>query len=265
MAHRGLGFALATLFGVALPASADTTPKWPERPVLSADLGELPARTAPLRVFLDAGHGAEDNTGNRSAYCTPEQDFTLSLAEDVRRELDRLGFATRLSRSADERVSYAVRAQEAAAWGADVLVSLHSDIRGRTSAWSPRPGVSCLRNHEAPGFSVLYSDAGEDAAAAARKRFADQVAVAMDESGFLAYDGAHYGVDYAAGSETGVFLDRHPKQKRIFMLYATSMPAILIETHNALDDREVRLWESADTRLSFARALATALARASSR
>jgi N-acetylmuramoyl-L-alanine amidase len=256
---RGIGYLTAILLGASLPASADEAPRWPDRPALLSP-SSVPARARPLRVFLDAGHGAEDNTGNRSSYCMAEQDFTLSLAVDVADELRRLGHHTRLSRGTDRPVPYAERAEAASAWNADVLVSLHSDIRGHAEAWSPRAGVTCLRSREAPGFSVLYSDAGAVAQASARQGVAIRFARALQAAGFLAYEGAHYGSDYAADATPGVFADRHPAEKRIFMLYASTVPSVLIETHNALDDREVRLWQSVATRRAFATALARALA-----
>ncbi|HMR05413.1 MAG TPA: N-acetylmuramoyl-L-alanine amidase [Polyangiaceae bacterium] len=250
---------IVVVLGANLPASADTAPSWPERPSLLQGALDLPARLRPIRVFLDAGHGAEDNTGNRSAYCAAEQDFTLSLAGELQSMLEAAGFQTRLSRDAHAPVPYAERANAAAAWNADVLISLHSDIRGHAQAWSPSAAVTCLRSREAPGFSVLFSDAGNDRAAGARERAATAIGSAMRTAGFLAYDGAHYGSDYAATEAPGVFVDRHPPGKRIYMLYAPRVPSILIETHNALDDREVRLWNSSATRRAFASALARAL------
>ena len=250
---------IVVLLGANLPASADTAPSWPERPSLTPPDPEQPAPARLLKVYLDAGHGAEDNTGNRSAYCAAEQDFTLSLAVDVQGLLEAAGFQTRLSRDAHAPVPYAERADTAAAWGADVLVSLHSDIRGRAQAWSPSAGVTCLRSREAPGFSVLYSDDGDDGAVTVRARVATVVASALTAAGFAAYDGSHYGTDYAAEATPGVFVDRHPPAKRIFMLHAPLVPSVLVETHNALDDREVRLWNSAATRRAFAGALVRAL------
>lgn len=219
----------------------------------------LPSGSPPLRVFLDPGHGAPDNPGNTSAFCEPEQLFTLSLAEDVARELEALGaFEVALSRRG-ELVDYHERVREAEVWGAEVFVSLHSDVRGEGEPWSPAPGQRCVRSREAPGFTVLVSDGG--AAAESRLALARATAHWMGAAGFSAYDGRDYGAVYAP-DRAGVFLDRHAAEERIFVLYRPSMPSILIETHHALDDREVLRWREPEVRAAFARALAAALLEA---
>jgi N-acetylmuramoyl-L-alanine amidase len=44
------------------------------------------------------------------------------------------------------------------------------------------------------------------------------------------------------------------------VLRSTTMPAIIVETHNAKNAAEARRWEEPAVRTAFARALATALA-----
>jgi N-acetylmuramoyl-L-alanine amidase len=56
-----------------------------------------------------------------------------------------------------------------------------------------------------------------------------------------------------------VLLDRHAPDKRIFVLKKTTMPAILVETHHALDAREAMLWNDPFTRRAFAAAITQAL------
>ncbi|MEZ4220183.1 MAG: N-acetylmuramoyl-L-alanine amidase [Polyangiaceae bacterium] len=255
--------ALTALLASSLPASADEAPSWPERPALRImESGASAGERAPLRVFLDAGHGAEDNTGNRSSYCVAEQEFTQSLAEDVSEALTSAGLETRLSRQRGDVVSYAERVQAARDWNADVLISLHSDIRGKAEGWSPRAGVTCLRSRDAPGMSVLLSDAAPADAVTRSLAFATAFGAGITDAGFLAYDGATYGSDYAKVGAAGVFWDRHPQPRRIYMLHAAGIPAVLIETHNALDDREARLWDSPFTRQAFAALVLQSLRRA---
>ena len=82
----------------------------------------------------------------------------------------------------------------------------------------------------------------------------------MEEAGFLAYDGGEYTGLYAPDAvQRGVFVDRHEPDKRIFVLRRPTMPAILVETHHALDPREVTRWEEPATLDAFATALAAAL------
>lgn len=233
---------------------------WPELLPEELELS-LPARRRPITVYLDAGHGAKDNSGATSCYCIEEQAFTLSLANDVKEDLIALGFKVLLSRTGLQLVSYAERVDAAARQRADVFVSLHSDIRGHPEEWSPDGQNSCKRSFEAPGFSVLYSDEGAPPIAAARKRLAESIASALQEALFIPYRGAEYvGLYEPVPSDDGVFVDRHAEGKRIFVLRKTTMPAVIVETHNALDPREALAFEDSIVRRAFSLALAKGIA-----
>lgn len=218
----------------------------------------------PLRVLLDAGHGAENNHGNTSSYGVAEEDFTLDLALDVEAELEATGaFEVRQSRATGDRVAYAARLEAATAMGADAFVSLHSDVRGTVHTWSPVPGVEARASIDAPGFSVLYADEGAPSLVARRRALAGAVAAEMREAGFFPYGGAEYQGLYAPDpASPGSFVDRHEDRKRIFVLRRATVPSIIVETHNALDPREAARWDEAWARRAFAMALARALAGA---
>lgn len=223
----------------------------------------MPARRRPIAVYLDAGHGAKDNSGATSCYCVEEQAFTQSLASDVKEDLTALGFKVFLSRTGLQLVSYADRVDAATRLRADVFVSLHSDIRGRTEDWSPDGQSTCKRSTEAPGFSVLYSDEGASALADSRKRLAESIAFGLEQALFIPYRGAEYvGLYEPIPSEDGVFVDRHAEGKRIFVLRKTTMPAVIVETHNALDPREATAFEDSIVRRAFSLALAKGIAEA---
>jgi N-acetylmuramoyl-L-alanine amidase len=213
------------------------------------------------RIFLDAGHGAENNPGNRSAFCLEEQSFTLDLAHDVARVLaDSTHFEVLVSRAGSDLVSYPDRVRKAEAWGADAFVSLHSDVRGHGAE------RACLRSREAPGFSILWSKEGEPSLVDHRRELARKLADELGRSGFLPFDGAGYQSTYAADPEQrGSFVDRHAESERIFVLWRPTMPSLIVETHNALDDREALRWNEPGTRLAFANALSRALAAALAR
>lgn len=230
-------------------------PVHPLRPVFPATFGTR-------RIFIDPGHGAPNNPGNSSCICQDEQDFTLSVARDVQAWLQRTGsFEVRLSRDGDERVPYAARVEAAASWGAEVFLSIHSDIRGQTgeTMWNHRDQV-CRVNLGTPGFSVLLSEDGDASLVASRKDLARATARRMREAGFGVYSGAEYGTLYAKDAdESGVFFDRHAYEQRIFVLWKPTMPSIIVETHHALDPREVRLWGEPRTHEVFASVLAASL------
>lgn len=247
-------------------------PLVPVRPVFPPGFGKL-------KVVIDPGHGAPQNRGNRSSLCVDEQDAMLVLAEAVQARLEATGHVeARLSRERGDETDYPTRAEDAATWGADALVSLHSDVRGAKSYWVPESPARvstgdvkdrsarrtddqrCPVALDAPGFTVLYSDEAEPKLVARRRTLGRAVARRMAEAGFTPYVGNDYRAHYAPDEEPGVFLDRHADAQRIFVLRRLTMPSILIETHNALDAREALRWEENITIDAFADALAAALA-----
>lgn len=273
---------LALRLGVR-PAPArvvERAPRWPEDGArLSAEGLALPAEAGVRRVYLDAGHGAPKNRGNTSCFCVAEEEFTQRAARALADRLEATGaFEVRISREGDRLVDYRERVSDAEAWGADVFVSLHSDVRGKPERWTPRPDVvqaaavagegegeggKCPVSLAAPGFSVLWSDEGAPDLAARRLSVARAVARRMEEAGFLAYSGAEYtGLYEGDAAQRGVFVDRHAPDQRIFVLRRPSLPSVLVETHHALDPREASRWELPETLDAFAAALGAALAEA---
>jgi N-acetylmuramoyl-L-alanine amidase len=269
-----LGFAVsAAIAAIAWPLRRPPRPivlpppRFPdlEAPPLTPPALVFPAEFGVRRVLVDPGHGAPGNAGNRSSYCVDEQDFTLRAARALAERLRKTGhFDVRLTRDGDARVDYRTRVEDAARWGAEVFLSLHSDVRGQTGErWNPEPGSDCPSSLAAPGFSVLWSDEGAPELCACRHALARALARRMRDAGFVAYGGVEYGDLYAADPDSpGVFVDRHAPEQRIFVLRRTAMPSALIETHHALDPREARRWEEPATHDAFAAAVAAALIEA---
>ncbi len=85
--------------------------------------------TVLLKVFLDPGHGGDDNGaafGEKYDYIE-EDDTNLIIAFLLRSELKACGNAVAVSREEDVFVSLHDRAVDANAWHADVFVSIHCD------------------------------------------------------------------------------------------------------------------------------------------
>lgn len=252
----------ATLVARGVESPAESLVRWPgPAAALSASPAVFPPGFGVRRIYVDAGHGAASNRGNTSSFCVDEQDFTLGAARALAERLEATRhFEVKVSRNGDRPVDYKDRASEAAAWRAEVFMSLHSDVRGQATRWSPRPGESCPLSLEAPGFSVLWSDEGEAGLVSRRHGLARATAARMREAGFLPYDGVDYtGLYEADPAEPGVFVDRHAPEQRIFVLRRPLMPSILIETHHALDPREATRWTEPHTLDAFAAAVAAAL------
>ena len=217
---------------------------------------------AKLRVAIDAGHGAPGNDGNHGCYCQREQVHTLEVAQHLAFVLSALGpFEVTLLRRPGEEPQYRERLARAQAFGAQVVVSLHSDARGEASAWQHGDGGEvCYRSDDAPGFSVLWSGEGDRALQASRARLGRVVGRHLREAGFVAYSGEDYGDLYMHDTEElAGWVDARPQGKRVFFLYGSSIPTIIVETHHARDPSEVARWGELRTVDAFALAMAAAL------
>lgn len=234
---------------------------WPE----SADALSIPSwapwpQQKRLRVFIDAGHGAAGNDGNVGCYGQLERDHTRAVAAHLAFVLASLGpFDVGLSRRDDQQPDYKSRIRFAESFKADVIISLHSDARGDVALWQHDGGLY-RRGVESPGFSVLWSDEGAHSVVARRARLGRAIGTSMRAAGFIAYSGADYGLLYRPDSmERSGWIDIRPDTKRVYFLRASPIPTVIVETHHALDPREVDRWAETHTVDVFALAIANAL------
>jgi N-acetylmuramoyl-L-alanine amidase len=248
------------------PSPALVVPPPAAWPAAAAPLAVLPPpptdEARRLTLVLDPGHGVATNSGNESCLCIEEQDHNLRVARHLAASLASQGLhSAHLSRDDHNGPGYQARIEAATARGADALISLHSDVRGAASEWSPREGLRCDWNDANPGFSVLYSDEGEPGLVAARLALARAIATHLELAGFLAYDGHEYHDLYQRdAAQPGVFLDRHAPNQRIRMLRRPTVPSVIIETHHARDRREEPRWREEATLRAFDAAVIAALA-----
>ncbi|RKH05115.1 N-acetylmuramoyl-L-alanine amidase, partial [Corallococcus sp. CA053C] len=247
----------------SLKASAPTWPA-PGAPLTKLAV-TVPRGFRKKRIYLDAGHGADGNTGNRSVLCEDEQDFTLRVGLDLQRRLEATGlFVVRLSRDAPgQRVAYPARVVAAEAWNAHAFVSLHSDARGQAQRWHATPERQCPRQDATPGYSVLWSDEGSEPLKTHRATLARALARRMEAAGFRPYDGVDYtGLYDGDAVQPGVFVDRHAPERRIMVLRRPRIPSVIIETYHALDYEENQRWKEERTLDAFAAAVAQGLVEA---
>jgi N-acetylmuramoyl-L-alanine amidase len=110
-----------------LPPSAppQSTPQQP-----SAQNGESPKPAQPeFFVLIDAGHGGDDR-GAIFGGKLQEKDVTLSLARQLRWELENRGIGARLIRESDTTISLERRAEAANAQRTGVYIALHAGAPG---------------------------------------------------------------------------------------------------------------------------------------
>jgi N-acetylmuramoyl-L-alanine amidase len=222
----------------------DRPPPWPERgaPLVEAEV-VFPEGFGTRRVFLDPGHGVGDNVGAETVGCALEEEVNLEVALDLARRLEAMGhFEVRLARTTVKGPAYPQRVEDAQTWGADVLLSLHTDWRGEPWRWKSAPDRTCQRNDAVPLVE-------------GRRVLARSLAQQMAEAGMTPYDGFLYGDRYEPDEVPGVFLDR----RRLYMLHQPQMPSAIIETHHGLHLDEWSRWREDPTRAVFATAVAAAL------
>ena len=131
----------------------------------------------------------------------------MALGEELAKHLRGTGhFDAELSRQGESLVPYPDRVSSSEQWEAHVFLSLHSDVRGQMQVWDPDGGQQCPRSEVAPGFSVLWSDDGEQGTR--RRTLARTLATNMARAGFLAYPGEEYELYEGDEVVPGVFVDR---------------------------------------------------------
>ena len=233
---------------------------WPEPASLNDLVLRFPGDFGTRRIYLDAGHGAPGNSGNRSVLCQAEQDVMLTVAREVADRLEATGhFDVRLSRPGGARTSYDDRLAAARSFRAEVFISLHSDVRGQSTQHVLEDGSVCDRSEGLGGYSVLWSDEGRDTLVEEREELALTLDRHLRRAGFGAYEWG-YGTVYDQHERApGVYLDRHKPRKRIRFLRRPTMPSVIVETHHAWDLEEARRFSEAETWDALADAIAVGL------
>ncbi len=108
-------------------------------------------------ICLDPGHGGRDS-GNRVGtgfLAHSEKKYTLELAQELRRQLEKLGFTVILTRNKDVYVPLPERPALANAHGADLFVSLHfnasqvdkADVAGLETYCITPVGAKSTKDH----------------------------------------------------------------------------------------------------------------------
>ncbi len=110
-----------------------------------------------IKVFLDPGHGGKDRA-NRGPTGYIEADGVLDISLKLRDELLSTGaFEVKLSRDKDATLGVRERGNMAAAWGADMFISEHSNATGWASNTTKR-GVDVFYSVDIPGDKMFANN-----------------------------------------------------------------------------------------------------------
>jgi N-acetylmuramoyl-L-alanine amidase len=163
-------------------------------------------------VCLDPGHGGKD-PGNQAG-SNQEKKYTLLLAQELRKQLDRAGFKVMLTRTGDSFIELPDRPALANRKGADLFVSLHFNSSDASQNSVRGAEVYCVTPPGAPSSNAQ----GEGGAAAACPGNRNN-----DKNTFLAYQ-----IQKALTHSLAVE-DRGVRRARFAVLRDATMPAVLIE------------------------------------
>jgi N-acetylmuramoyl-L-alanine amidase len=193
-------------------------------------------------ICLDPGHGGRDPGFQIGSH--QEKQYTLLLAQELRKELVRAGFVVALTRSRDSFVELSSRPEVARRRKADLFVSLHFN-----STESSRNSVQGIEVYcMTPAGAASTNARGEGAGAGAFEGNRND-----DKNMFLAYQ-----LQKVLTRDLPVE-DRGVHRARFEVLRDAAMPAVLIEAGFMSHPIEGRRIFDAGYRAQMARAIAQGL------
>lgn len=111
-----------------------------------------------IKIMIDPGHGGTDKS-NRGPTGYIEADAMLDIAKKLRDELLTTGvFEVKLTRELDTTVGVRERGKMAALWGADLLLSEHSNATGNPNGNTSVRGVEVYYSVDIPDDKKLAGD-----------------------------------------------------------------------------------------------------------
>ena len=219
----------------------------------------------PLRpiqtVVVDPGHGGKD-PGAVGLGGVREKEVNLALAKLLAKRLEERGFRVVLTRTDDRTLDLEERTAIAESERGDLFVSIHANA-------SPRRGTR--------GFEIYYLDESHERhslGVAARENGVPpsevnslqralaelRVSEASAHSVRLAH-AVHHEIVPAVSREHSGFEDLGVKRGPFYVLFLSSMPAILVETGFLTNRQDAKLLRSENFLASLAERIAAGMAR----
>jgi len=210
-----------------------------------------------LLVFLDPGHGGEDE-GAKGHQGLLEKNVALALARELAAQLAAAGLEARLTRSNDTFIPLWDRARLANEAGVDLFISLHLNAARARQAKGSEVFFLSLGAGDPQGAELAAQENGGPASPAPGSD--DIVAGILDDLSQKAYlqDSERLAVAIQAQlNQLDGIRQRGVKQAPFVVLRGAAMPAVLVETAFISNPRE----ESRLKDPQFLRRVAQAIAR----
>jgi len=230
------------LFTLASPARIVVDVYGDRKPDGADSIGRLPAALRRVdTIVVDPGHGGRD-LGATGIGGLREKDVNLSIAKRLADRLRKLDFRVVLTRDRDQTLDLEQRTAIAESAGGDVFISIHANA-SRHSATRGFEIYTLDSNHERHSLDVASRENGVPAAklnalqrALARLR-ADEAASDSERlAGFV-----HQSVIQAARRHDRGLPDLGLKKGPFYVLFMSSMPAVLVETGFVTNRRDAEL------------------------
>ena len=217
-----------------------------DRQALRSDpSGRLPASLRRVhKIVVDPGHGGRD-PGATGVGGIREKEINLAIAKRLETRLQELGFQVILTRRNDRTVDLEERTAIAESSDGDVFISIHANAARRANA----RGIEIYTldaNHERHSLDVASRENGVPAAkldalqrALARLR-ADESA--SDSEQLAAF--VHRDLIKAARTHDRGLPDLGLKKGPFYVLFMSSMPAVLVETGFLTNKSDAKLLAS---------------------
>jgi len=246
--------------GATVAPSTDGERKTPAVPAIVS----APARTRPITVVVDAGHGGQD-PGARG-HGNDEKDICLAIARKVAAEIEkRPGFRARLTRDDDRFIPLRGRIDVAEKHDADAFVSIHCNAAKSSAATGTEVYFLSLSGatDEASRELARLENSADLMGGVAPEADDDLTSILFD---MQQADNLQRGSILAASVMES--LGGHPdlstrgvKQAGFVVLKSPRIPSILVETAFITNSKESRLLASGTFQTAFARRVAEGVGR----
>jgi len=222
--------------------------------------GSVQAACPALRIALDAGH-SQSRPGARSASGLPEVEFNVALAEVVAAQLRTQGYTVLPVNRRDEQPTLTERTRRAAAFKADLFLSLHHDsVQPRyLLPWLTPDGHAEHYSDRFAGYSLFISTVPARAeTAAASRALAMQLGSALRAAGLTPT--LHHAEPIPGegrkllDAERGIY-----RFDELVVLRSATMPAVLLEAGVIVNRAEEARLRQPAYRQRIATAISTAL------
>ncbi|HPG26937.1 MAG: N-acetylmuramoyl-L-alanine amidase [Spirochaetaceae bacterium] len=207
--------------------------------------GRLPQELRRVNtIVVDPGHGGRD-PGATGVGGLREKDVNLAIARQLAKRLEERGFEVVLTRDDDRTLDLEERSVIAESAGGDVFISIHANASRRKAA----RGIEIYtldQNHERHSLDVAARENGVPAArldplqrALAQLR-AGEVATHSERLASL----VHERVMHGAKERDHTLPDLGLKKGPFYVLFMSSMSALLVETGFVTNERDAGLLRS---------------------